>query len=69
VYVKPNFKTKKALREALEQGDTVTVFRPAPIGPDIQCGVVDVEGPWAPEHHTWYADVEVKDGRIIRIVE
>ena len=32
MYVEPNFKTKKALKEAVANGDRVTVFQPGPFG-------------------------------------
>jgi len=32
MYVEPNFKTKKALKEAVARGEHVTVFDPGPFG-------------------------------------
>ena len=66
MYVDPNFKTKKALREAIEQGDAVQVFSPGPF-PAKENGIEYVEGPHFPAPHTWYAQVEVKDGRVVKV--
>ena len=62
MYVDPNYRTKKALREAVANGDYVTVFSPGPF-PCPQNGNVTVEGPHYPKPHRWYAVVEVVDGR------
>lgn len=58
-YVRPNYKTKKALREAVAAGDRVTIFQPGgifdmPKGPST----ATVEGPHFPAPHRWYAVVE-----------
>lgn len=66
MYVNPNFKTKKALREAVAAGEEVTVFSPGPFPPNKN-GVETVEGPHYPEHHKWYATVEVKDGKVVKV--
>lgn len=66
MYVSPNFKTKKALKEAVATGKTVTVFSPGPF-PCPKDGVVSVEGPHYPEPHKWYGQVIVKDGKVIKV--
>ena len=66
MYVNPNFKTKKALREAVAAGEEVTVFSPGPFPPK-ENGVETVEGPHYPEPHKWYATVQVKDGKVIKV--
>ena len=58
-----NFKTKKALRLAVLDGDDVRVFQPGPFGPDVKDGPGVVEGPH--EYHRWYAQVQVQDGIIV----
>lgn len=63
MYTVRNFRNKKALREAVAQGD-VPVYQPGPFGPDVPDGSGAVEGPHYPEPHRWYAAVTVKDGRI-----
>ena len=59
-----NFKSKKALEEAVASGKAITVYVWA-----IQRknGWGTVSGPHYPEPHKWYAQVEVKDGRIVKV--
>jgi hypothetical protein len=64
-YVDPSFKTKKALKEAVAQGEEVTVFSPGPFGV-AQNGQVAVEGPNY-QMHTWYAQVTVENGRVLKV--
>jgi len=66
-YVTPNFKTKKALKEALAAGTIVRVFSPSPFGVP-STGKVAVEGPHYPAPHSWYAEVRVEGG-IVREVK
>lgn len=65
-YVEPNFKTKKALKEAAAAGADIRVFSPGPF-PVEQNGVVYLEGPHYPKPHTWYAKATVKDGKVIKV--
>jgi hypothetical protein len=67
MYVNGNPKTKKALREALQRGEQLTVFAPG-LGTPKENGVENVEGPHYPAPHTWYARVQMKDGVIQRVV-
>jgi hypothetical protein len=62
-YTETNFRTKKALKEAVEKGN-VRVYQPGPFGPDVRDGRTAVEGPHYPEPHKFYALVEVKNGVI-----
>ena len=66
-YVDPNFKTKKALKEAVAKGEYVSVFSPGPF-PCKQNGREHVEGPHFPQPHKWYASVEVEDGKVTKVV-
>lgn len=66
MYVSPNFKTKKALKDAVAEGKTVSVFSPGPF-PAAQTGTESVEGPHYPKPHTWYAQVEVVDGLVVKV--
>lgn len=66
MYVSPNFKSKKALKDAVASGQEVTIFSPGPF-PATQNGSAAVEGPHYPEPHKWYAKVEVVDGRIVKV--
>jgi hypothetical protein len=67
-YTRRNFKTKKALREALEAGERVEVFQPGPFGPEVRDGEAAIEGPHYPEPHRWYARVRVEGGRIEKLL-
>ena len=66
MYVRPNFPTKKALKEALAAGKEVTVFSPGPF-PCPQDGRVSVEGPHYPQPHKWYAAVLVRNGIVYKV--
>jgi len=68
MYVTPNFKTKKALREAVVRGDRVTVFNPArPFRDPPRDGMVVVAGPHYPKLHRWYATVRLEDGLVVYV--
>lgn len=68
MYTNPNFKTKKALKDAVARGDRVTLFSPGSIGEPKSSGWEDgVEGPHYPAPHTWYASVLMKDGVVVRV--
>jgi hypothetical protein len=68
VYVQPNFASKAALKRALASGDTVTVFAPG-LGQPVQNGIETIEGPHYPAPHTWYARVNVVDGRVTKLIK
>jgi len=65
-YVNPNFRTKKALKEAVKHGDRISVFSPGPFGCRTE-GAEFIEGPHYPEAHKWYAQVEVKEGLVVKV--
>jgi hypothetical protein len=65
-YTTINFKTKKALKEALAAGKQIGVFSPGPF-PVNQNGTVSLEGPHYPEPHKWYASATVKDGYVVSV--
>jgi len=67
MYVDPNFKTKKALKEALAAGTRVSAFQPGPFGPEVSDGTHCAEGPHFPQPHRWYATVAVKDGMVTAV--
>jgi hypothetical protein len=66
MYVSPNFKTKKALKEAVAAGKDVTVFSPGPF-PCKMNGIEFIEGPHYPAPHSWYAQVQVVDGIVVKV--
>jgi hypothetical protein len=65
VYTVINFRTKKALKEAIAAGRPIEVYQPGPFGPGVKDGPVTLEGPHYPAPHTWYATATVKDGVIV----
>jgi len=67
MYVEPNFPTKKALKEAVAKGETVTVFSPGLYLAPHQ-GEVSVEGPHSPKPHSWYARVRIVDGKVVKVL-
>ena len=64
-YTVYNFKTKKALKNALKAGDVVRVCQEGQFGPNVEDGPVYLEGPHYPAQHSWYAIAVVKDGVIV----
>lgn len=66
MYCDTNFKTKKALKEAVASGKEVTIYSPGPF-PAPTNGETSVEGPHYPKPHTWYARVTLKDGVIVKV--
>jgi hypothetical protein len=68
MYTDINFKSKKALKEAVAAGKEVTYFQPGPFGGNApRDGRITLEGPHYPQPHKWYATAEVKDGKIIKV--
>lgn len=68
MYTDKNFKSKKALKEAVAKGEQVTYFQPGPFGGnETQNGTIFLEGPHYPASHNWYAQATVKDGVIVKV--
>ena len=69
MYTTKNFRTKKALKEAVADGERVTVWQPGPFAkePESYTGSFCVEGPQYPEPHRWYATVEVVAGVVTKV--
>jgi hypothetical protein len=68
MYTDRNFKTKKALKEAVAAGEVVGYYQPGPFGGnEPRTGKITLEGPHYPQAHTWYAEAEVVDGRIVKV--
>ena len=67
MYVSPNFKPKKALREALAAGNIIVdVYQPG-VGPVPRDGRIALEGPHYPEPHSWHATGTMADGKLVKI--
>lgn len=68
MYTVANFKTKKALKEAVQKGEQVRYFQPGPFGGnEVQNGLLAVEGPHYPEPHKWYATCKAENGIIVLV--
>lgn len=67
-YTTRNFKTKKALKEAIAAGEQITTYQPGPFGSDHpKNGCISLEGPHYPAPHTWYAQGILKDGVLVSV--
>lgn len=65
MYTETNFKSKKALKEALAAGKQISTFQPGGMFPAKTDGQIALEGPHYPEPHRWYASATVKGGVIV----
>jgi hypothetical protein len=65
MYTTTNYKTKKALKEAVASGVKVSTFQPGGIFPATCDGKITLEGPHYPAAHTWYATATVENGIIV----
>jgi len=67
-YTIENFKTKKALKEAVKEEKEVRCYNPG-LGPDLtyHTGTVYLEGPHYPEPHKWYAQGILKEGVLVKV--
>jgi hypothetical protein len=65
-YTTIDFKTKKALKDALKEGEEITVYSPGPF-PVPHNGTVSLEGPHYPKPHTWYASATLVDGKVVKV--
>jgi hypothetical protein len=65
MYTVKNFKTKKALKEAVTSGERVETFQPGGMFAAKRDGAVALEGPHYPAAHSWYASAVIKDGTIV----
>ena len=68
MYTTINFKTKKALKDAVASGIKVTVYQPGPFGGnEPRDGRVCIEGPHYPEPHRWYAECVLENGYVVKV--
>ena len=73
MYTTINFKSKKALKDAVAAGKNIGVFQPNqmvsnPAADDPNySGPATVEGPWYPKPHSWYGTVTLDKGRIVKV--
>lgn len=66
MYTETNFKTKKALKQAIAEGKQVRCYSPGPF-PCPTNGSITLEGPHYPEPHRWYAEATLKNGVVIAV--
>lgn len=66
-YTVTNYRSKKALKEAVANGEKVAVFQPGPFGPAVNDGTASLEGPHYPAPHSWYASATIADGVIVKV--
>jgi hypothetical protein len=66
-YVNPNYKSKKAFKEAVIAGVQHRTYNPSGIFPTPQHGSDVIEGPHYPEPHRWYASVIVENGIVVKV--
>jgi len=68
MYCQQNFKTKKALKQAIKDGEKIGIFQPGPFGGnEPKEGTTCLEGPHYPAPHTWYATATIKNGLIVKV--
>jgi hypothetical protein len=65
-YVNPNYKSRKALIEAIKAGHVVDVFEPG-LGTVPIDGIVYLKGPHYPEAHRWYATGTIAGGKLVKV--
>ena len=66
-YVDPDYKSKKAFREAVKGGAVLATYNPSGLWPVTQDGTDVVEGPHYPKPHRWYATVVVANGVVVKV--
>lgn len=68
-YANVNFQTKKDLKAAVASGTgDLGAYQLTPFGKTVlTTGTVYLEGPHFPQPHTWYAKVEMKAGKIVKV--
>jgi hypothetical protein len=66
-YVDPNYKTKKAFKQAVKNGIQHRPYNPSGMFANTQHGLDVIEGPHYPQPHRWYAAVTVKDGVVVKV--
>lgn len=69
MYTMTNYRTKKALKDAVMANEQVRVFQPGPFGSKglPRNGQIALEGPHYPEPHRWYASATLKDGLVVKV--
>ena len=66
MYTVKNYQTKKELKNDVAAGVPVRIFAPMFGTPKVN-GTEFLEGPHSPQPHKWYAQVEMKDGLVVKV--
>ena len=66
MYCEKNFKHKIELKRAVAAGEKIGIFAPG-LGTPVSDGREFLEGPHYPAPHTWYAEVTMEDGIIVKV--
>lgn len=66
MYTETNYQSKKALKDDVKAGKEVRLFAPGLGSPKVN-GWETVEGPHYPKPHKWYAQVEMKNGLVVKV--
>jgi len=70
MYTEKNFKTKKALKEAIAKGEKIAVYQPNGDLFNVKvpsAGNVTIEGPHYPAPHSWYATATLAGGYVVKV--
>lgn len=66
MYTHKNYKTKKDLKSDLAAGVAITYYQPGLDETPLN-GRITLCGPHYPSPHKWYAEADVKDGKVIKV--
>jgi hypothetical protein len=67
-YVDPNYPTKKAFKQAIEQGERPETYNYSGMHQTKKNGTDTIEGPHYPKPHKWYARVQVENGQVVKVL-
>lgn len=67
-YTVTDYKSKKALKTAVAEGQEVRCYQPG-LGPDLSnfTGATTLEGPHYPKPHSWYAEATLVNGKVTKV--
>lgn len=66
-YVDPNYKTKKAFKDAVAAGVPHRPYNPSMAQTFAPDATVYIEGPHYPAPHVWYAQCQMRGGVITKV--
>jgi|TARA_Y100000310_G_C20528134_1_gene737091 hypothetical protein len=65
MYTTRDYPTKKAFKQAVADGNEVTVYQPGGFFPSQRDGSVTIEGPHG--FHRWYAQATIRAGVVVKV--